>query len=98
MNAQKTNRQEELPRILIGIDIEVHDWLDGEERWCKGGWILDQMPPKATYGIPTRELAKRARQPLNGGLKSTIQLLTSKPSHWLARWVEDRASRLKQCS
>ena len=40
----RTNRQEELPHIVIGIDIEVHDWLDGEERWCKGDWILDQMP------------------------------------------------------
>ena len=40
MNAQKTNRQEELPRILIGIDTEVHDWLDGKERWRKGDWIL----------------------------------------------------------
>ena len=43
-SAQKTNRQEELPPIVIGTDIEVHDWLDGEERWCKGDWILDQMP------------------------------------------------------
>ena len=43
-SAQKTNRQEELPPIVIGIDIEVHDWLDGEERWCKGDWILGQMP------------------------------------------------------
>ena len=54
--------------------------------------------PGQHTAFPRESYPRRTRQPLNGGLKSTTQLLTSKPSHWLARWVEDRASRLKQCS
>ena len=36
LKSEKTQREDELPPIVTGIDIEIHDWLDGEERWQEG--------------------------------------------------------------